>query len=309
MKLRLAHAVGARRRRPPARPVATCATPATTSPSAPSPATATSRRRTLLAEQVPAAGPRRRAWSATPRCATGAPSAARSPTATPPPTCPRACWPWAARSWPAGPAASARSPATDFFTGFLETALAPDELLTEIRRAQGARRRVVVPEVQPAGPGLGHRRRGRRRRRRPPGVALVNMGVTPLRAGGRRAGPRRWGRRPADAAQLAADEGTEPPVDLNASRRSTARHLAAGAGAPRPRGSRASRCWPPRRGGAGATVRAMGGPGVLARAAGGRATCRPARPGTAPSSVSRSSWPAPSRRGRTSACATPPAAS
>ena len=60
-----------------------------------------------------------------------------------------------------GPAASARSPAAEFFHGFLETALAPDELLTEIRVPQDRCQRVLVPEVQPAGPGLGDRRRGR----------------------------------------------------------------------------------------------------------------------------------------------------
>ena len=48
--------------------------------------------------------------------------------------------------------------AGDFFRGFLETALEPDELLTEIRRAEGAWYRVLVPEVQAPRPGLGDRR-------------------------------------------------------------------------------------------------------------------------------------------------------
>ena len=46
-----------------------------------------------------------------------------------------------ARWWPGARAASAQIAADDFFTGFLETALAPDELLTEIR----------VPKVPGAG--------------------------------------------------------------------------------------------------------------------------------------------------------------
>ena len=49
------------------------------------------------------------------------------------PTCPRRCWRCGARWWPAGPGGEREIAADDFFTGFLETALAPDELLTEIR--------------------------------------------------------------------------------------------------------------------------------------------------------------------------------
>ncbi len=63
-----------------------------------------------------------------------------------------------------GPNGEREIAAGDFFTGFLESALAPDELLTEIRVPEGGRRRLVVPEVQPPGPGLGHRRRGGRSR-------------------------------------------------------------------------------------------------------------------------------------------------
>jgi carbon-monoxide dehydrogenase medium subunit len=48
-----------------------------------------------------------------------------------------------------------------------------------------------------------------------PGVALVNMGSTPVRAEGVEAALRD-GASPADAAALAGD-GTEPPSDLNAS--------------------------------------------------------------------------------------------
>jgi carbon-monoxide dehydrogenase medium subunit len=108
----------------------------------------------------------------------------------------------------------------DLFTGFLETALAPDEVLTEIRvPVTGSRgwsfqkfnRRaqdwavVAVAAVLGDGSGDGDR----------PGVGLVNMGSTPLRAAGVEdalAG----GATPDDAAAR-ADEGTEPPEDLNAS--------------------------------------------------------------------------------------------
>ena len=105
-------------------------------------------------------------------------------------------------------------PATEFFTGFLETALGPDELLTEIR----------VPKV--AGAGWSYQKFNRRAldwaivgvaavRNGHTGIALVNMGSTPLRATAVEealAG----GASVADAAQ-AAPEGTEPPSDLNAS--------------------------------------------------------------------------------------------
>jgi len=100
--------------------------------------------------------------------------------------------------------------AADFFTGFLESELAPDEMLTEIRvpvssggwNYQKFNRRaqdwaIVGVAVSEGGKG----------------VSLVNMGSTPLRAatveeavaGGASA---------AEAATHAAD-GTTPPDDLN----------------------------------------------------------------------------------------------
>jgi aerobic carbon-monoxide dehydrogenase medium subunit len=123
-----------------------------------------------------------------------------------------------------GPGGERMIAATDFFTGFLETALAPDELLTEIR----------VPKV--AGAGWSYQKFNRRALdwaivgvaavknvprgnggapRNGTGVALVNMGSTPLRAtaveqalsSGAAIGE----------AAMAAPEGTEPPTDLNAS--------------------------------------------------------------------------------------------
>src|SRR5205807_9142997 len=113
-----------------------------------------------------------------------------------------------------GPSGERTIPATDFFTGFLETALQPDELLTEI----------VVPKV--AGAGWSYQKFNRRAldwaivgvaavRNGTTGVALVNMGSTPLRATAVEQALAQ-GASVADAA-LQAPEGTEPPTDLNAS--------------------------------------------------------------------------------------------
>lgn len=113
--------------------------------------------------------------------------------------------------------------ATDFFTGFLETAVGPDELLTEIR----------VPRV----PGAGWSFQKFNRRAQDwaivgvatvladgaPGVGLVNMGSVPLSARATQAALLD-GASASDAAALAAD-GTEPPADLNASE-DFRRHLA-----------------------------------------------------------------------------------
>jgi len=113
-----------------------------------------------------------------------------------------------------GPAGERTIPAADFFVGFLETALAPDELLTEIRVAKAgptgfayekfnrrAQDWATVGAVAVTN-GVAH-------------VALVNMGSTPLRATGVEAALAA-GASIADAAEHAAD-GTEPPSDLNAS--------------------------------------------------------------------------------------------
>jgi aerobic carbon-monoxide dehydrogenase medium subunit len=115
-----------------------------------------------------------------------------------------------------GPSGERRIPAGDFFTGFLETALGPDELLVEVR----------VPKL---GPAVGWSFRKLTRRAidwatigvaalHGPGVqrvALVSMGPTPLRA---RAVEQRLaaGATPAEAAEVAA-EGTEPTSDAWAS--------------------------------------------------------------------------------------------
>jgi carbon-monoxide dehydrogenase medium subunit len=103
--------------------------------------------------------------------------------------------------------------ATEFFRGFLETVLEPDELLTEIR----------VPKTP--GAGFSYQKFQRRAqdwaivgamavRNGTTRVALVNMGGTPLRAVAVEealAG----GSSVEEAAAQAAD-GTEPPADINA---------------------------------------------------------------------------------------------
>lgn len=104
--------------------------------------------------------------------------------------------------------------ATDFFTGFLETAIASDELLTEVR----------VPKT--GSNGFAYEKFNRRaqdwaivgavalRANGTTRVGLVNMGATPLRASGVEAALGA-GASVVDAAEAAA-EGTEPSSDINA---------------------------------------------------------------------------------------------
>jgi carbon-monoxide dehydrogenase medium subunit len=114
-----------------------------------------------------------------------------------------------------GPNGTREVAAGDFYTGFLESALEPDELLTEIR----------VPKM--AGAGWSFQKFNRRaqdwaivgvaawRRNGDSGVGLVNMGSTPILAtsvSSARAG----GASLADAAEQAVAEA-EPQADLNAS--------------------------------------------------------------------------------------------
>ena len=111
-----------------------------------------------------------------------------------------------------GPNGSREIAAGDFFTGYFESALADDEMLTEIRvpKAPGAgwnyqkfNRRAqdwAIVGVAVAGGGAG--------------VSLVNMGSTPIRASGVEASLA-GGASAAEAAAVAAD-GLEPPDDLNA---------------------------------------------------------------------------------------------
>jgi carbon-monoxide dehydrogenase medium subunit len=122
-----------------------------------------------------------------------------------------------------GPDGERTIPVDDFFTGFLETALAPTELLTEIRVPKAAgvgwsfqklNRRaqdwaIVGVACQGAGPDAG--------------IGLVNMGSTPLRAAEAEAALASGA--PATDAAAVADEGTEPTADLNATAEFR-RHLA-----------------------------------------------------------------------------------
>jgi carbon-monoxide dehydrogenase medium subunit len=112
--------------------------------------------------------------------------------------------------------------ATDFFLGFLETALAPTEMILEVR----------IPKCTGAGWGfekftkraqdwaiVGVAAVGGER----PGVALVNMAATPVRATSVEVALRD-GATPEGAAQF-ADAETDPSADLNASAEFR-RHLA-----------------------------------------------------------------------------------
>jgi carbon-monoxide dehydrogenase medium subunit len=113
-----------------------------------------------------------------------------------------------------GPRGERRIAAADFFVGFLETALAPDEILTEI----------VVPKA--TGAGWSFQKFNRRAqdwaivgvaavRNGSTGIGLVNMGSTPLRAAAVEAALAS-GATAAEAATHASD-GLDPPADLNAS--------------------------------------------------------------------------------------------
>ena len=119
-----------------------------------------------------------------------------------------------------GPGGERTIAVDEFFTGFLETALAPDEVLTEIR----------VPAA--AGAGWSFRKFNRRAQDwavvgvaavAGRGVALVNMGSTPVRAAGTEEALRAG--LGAAAAAARADEGLDPPSDLHASAEFR-RHLA-----------------------------------------------------------------------------------
>ncbi len=105
--------------------------------------------------------------------------------------------------------------AGDFFTGFLESALEPTELMTEIR----------IPKL--GGAGWSFQKFNRRAQDwaivgvaawkgdAGSGIALVNMASTPVRATAVEDALAQ-GASASDAAELAAD-GLEPPSDLNAS--------------------------------------------------------------------------------------------
>ena len=115
-----------------------------------------------------------------------------------------------------GPGGTRRIPVDDFFGGFLETALADDEMLTEVR----------IPATN--GGGWGFEKFNRRaqdwaivgvsvavRSAGDVGVGLVNMHSTPVRAEAVESALAA-GATAAEAAEVAA-EGCEPTEDLNAS--------------------------------------------------------------------------------------------
>jgi carbon-monoxide dehydrogenase medium subunit len=114
-----------------------------------------------------------------------------------------------------GPNGTRAIAAGDFFQSFLETALHPDELLTEIRVAKSGPNGFDYQKFQRRAQdwaivgAIAARVNGGTR------VALVNMGQTPIRATAVEDALAQ-GASPADAAQRAA-EGTEPSADLNAS--------------------------------------------------------------------------------------------
>jgi carbon-monoxide dehydrogenase medium subunit len=114
-----------------------------------------------------------------------------------------------------GPKGTREIKASDFYLGFLESALAADEMLTEIR----------VPKMN--GAGWSFQKFNRRaqdwaivgvaawRRNGDSGVALVNMGQTPVLASSV-SGALKSGASIADAAELAVAEAS-PSADNNAS--------------------------------------------------------------------------------------------
>jgi len=130
---------------------------------------------------------------------------------------PAVCLALRARFTTVGPAGERQIEADDFFQGFLETAIAPDEVLTEISVAKAG------------GSGWSFQKFNRRAQDwaivgvaavasingSDPGVALVNMGSTPLRA--RAVETALVGGATAVEAATHASDGLDPPDDLNAS--------------------------------------------------------------------------------------------
>ena len=96
-----------------------------------------------------------------------------------------------------GPTASARSPAADLFQDYLTTALAHDEVITEVRLPGARGLRLRLREVHPPRRGLGDGRRVRARQAGADGtcedvrIGLTHMGSTPLRASRGRGGAAR----------------------------------------------------------------------------------------------------------------------
>jgi carbon-monoxide dehydrogenase medium subunit len=115
----------------------------------------------------------------------------------------------------AGPSGERQIPATDFFTGFLETSLGADEILTEIRLpkitdARWSFQKFTLRAQDWAIVGVAAVRNGTT------GVALVNMAETPVVAAGVEAALAA-GASAVEACAHASD-GLEPPNDVRASR-------------------------------------------------------------------------------------------
>jgi carbon-monoxide dehydrogenase medium subunit len=114
-----------------------------------------------------------------------------------------------------GPGGRREIAASEFFKGFLETALAPDELLCEIRVPKTGANGFAFEKFNRRAQDfatvgvVAARLDGATR------VGLINMGSTPLRASAVEEALAQ-GASAADASALAAD-GTEPGADLNAS--------------------------------------------------------------------------------------------
>ena len=208
------HAVGARRRRPADRPLVRARATATRSPSAGS-----TRHHDLETDPLAATAradlaARRPPRSAIRRSATAAPSAARSPTAIPRPTCPRWCSRCAARIVVAGTGGERVIAADDFF----RASSRPRSRPTRSSPRSGCR--------STGGAGWSFQKFNRRAQDWAiVGVAAVGGASpaspwstwVPRRSGPKRSRPRcSAGASPADAAAV-ADDGTDPPSDLNAS--------------------------------------------------------------------------------------------
>ena len=195
MKLRLARPGHADRHRPAVGPERGERREAITSRSGRSPATTTSTT-TRSPSSTARSSPTWPAWWATPRCATGAPSAARWPTATRRPTCRRSAWCSTPSIVARGPNGERTIDAADFFRGFFDTALGEDEIITEVRVPEGRQGRLELHQVPPARDRLAHggrRRPGGRRQRLHRGRARRARQHGPDAAAGlgRRGRPRR----------------------------------------------------------------------------------------------------------------------
>jgi carbon-monoxide dehydrogenase medium subunit len=114
-----------------------------------------------------------------------------------------------------GPNGTREIAARDFFTGFLESALAPDELLTEIRVPKMGDARWSFQKFNRRAQDWAIVGVAAWRRNGDSGVALVNMGPTPVLASSVSAALAS-GASPADAAEQAVAEAA-PQADLNAS--------------------------------------------------------------------------------------------